>query len=109
MFAQLLLAPPGPGELWSCGNGQVPQHIPSQPTAPLLGLPASSVLARLALWLGRTWEQNIQNISSVLWCCLEISLTLQGLAAAVATLNIWLFQPVTGKALSSNWLLCLVS
>lgn len=79
MFAQLLLVPLGPGEPWSCGKRQVPQQIPSQPTAPLLGLPASNVLARLAPWLGRMWEQNI---SSVLWCCLEIFLMLQGLGSS---------------------------
>lgn len=48
MFAQLLLVPPGTGKLWSCGKRQVPQQIPSQPTAPLLWLPARSALARQA-------------------------------------------------------------
>lgn len=40
-----------------------------------------------------------------MWC-LEMSLMLQGLGSSCGhSFNIWLFQPVTGKALSSNWLL----
>lgn len=40
---------------------------------------------------------------------LETSLALQGLGSSCGHFNIWLLQPVTGKALSSNWLLCLGS